>query len=319
MRKQGQIRAAHVRGMGDVTFRGFQCLNAECETWIFVREDQLSIDFEIDCPRCQTQIRAGDEFAFYDYELEVKGQVVEHGRFTVLVDDYIAETERYKYCIICNTLKPLGAFDHHSSRKSGRQGECRLCKRIYNSIKNQTRTTDQHREAAQRRRLYLDIASSERIDGEAIRRRFRSRCFNCNIDLHHAASESDRPLDHTLPISLLWPLTTDNATLLCRNCNSEKAGKWPGQFYTSEQLARLSNITGVELDTLRSDPHFNPDAIERLSDTSFVDQLLVDKASRMDELIQLRNRILEAEGLDFFDYASQLSGKWRLRADALRA
>ena len=35
--KTNQIRAEHVRGMGDTVFKGFQCLNSECQEFIFVR------------------------------------------------------------------------------------------------------------------------------------------------------------------------------------------------------------------------------------------------------------------------------------------
>ena len=91
VRRLSHLRAAHVEGMGDVTFRGFQCLNSECEGWIFVREDRLPLDFEIECSQCRSKLRAGDEFSFYDYELEVLGDVIETGRFAILVNDYVDE------------------------------------------------------------------------------------------------------------------------------------------------------------------------------------------------------------------------------------
>ena len=34
--KTNQIRAPHVKGMGDVAFKGFQCLNPYCTNFIFV-------------------------------------------------------------------------------------------------------------------------------------------------------------------------------------------------------------------------------------------------------------------------------------------
>ena len=97
----------------------------------------------------------GNETQFYEYRLvdQRDNSITEEGTFTILHDYYIKEAQEYKYCIICNTIKSLHLFDRHSSRKSGRQGECRLCKAVYNSIKNKTRLTDQHREAAQKRRI----------------------------------------------------------------------------------------------------------------------------------------------------------------------
>jgi hypothetical protein len=138
-----EVRADHVKGMGDVVFKGFQCLNSECEEFIFVRKDSIGEIFEITCPSCGFVLRSGDETQFFSYEmLDIRSNpptIVEDGNFTILHDDYIAEAKEYKYCLICNTLKPLDLFDRHSARQSGRQGECRLCKAVYNSIKNQTR------------------------------------------------------------------------------------------------------------------------------------------------------------------------------------
>ena len=48
--KLNQIRAEHVSGMGDVVFKGFQCLDSECLEFIFIRKDEIGDDFEITCP-----------------------------------------------------------------------------------------------------------------------------------------------------------------------------------------------------------------------------------------------------------------------------
>ena len=161
--RDGQRRPPHVQGMGDVVFKGFQCLQSDCREFIVTREDQLGPDFEIVCRACSFAHTAGGETGFFDYRLVQKGdpRPIEEGKFTILHDDYIREAQRFKYCLLCYALKPLDLFDVHNARRSGRQGECRLCKTIYNGIKNQSRTTDQHREAAQRRRLY------KRLSGEA--------------------------------------------------------------------------------------------------------------------------------------------------------
>ena len=317
IRKANEIREDHVKGMGDVVFKGFQCLSSKCEEFIFERISELGTDFEITCPTCQTTIRSGDETQFYDYELDDlrDDEIIEKGTFTILHDDYINESQEYKYCIICNTIKPLHLFDRHRSRKSGRQGECRLCKKVYNSIKNQTRLTDQHREAAQKRRMYLDLAGSTRISSAEVLERFGCRCFKCNVDLRNVRDEKERPLDHTLPVMYLWPLTTENATLLCKAHNSEKSGKWPGEYYSENELRELAVVTGIPYETLTAQPHFNPDAIESLKVTEEVDKLLERYAPYMSEIKKLRNRILESEGFDFFDYSKSISSAWVRDAD----
>lgn len=312
-----QIRADHVQRMGDVVFKGFQCLNSECREFIFFRKDEISNDFELICPICETAIRSGEETQFYEYELLAMStnSIIEEGRFTILHDDYIEEAQEYKYCIICNTIKPLDMFDKHSRRKSGRQGECTLCKKVYNAIKNQTRLTDQHREARQMRRIYLDLSGSEKINSEAVYGRFRYRCFKCQKDLRKVADAKERPLDHTLPAVFLWPLTTENATLLCREHNGEKSGKWPSEYYSNNELKNLAVLTGVPYETLIGPAHYNPEVIEDLKTAEQVDQLLTKYAAYMPRIIKLRNRILEYENFDFFEYSTTISSAWIRRAN----
>ena len=79
--KTDQIRAEHVRGMGDVVFKGFQCLNSECMEFIFVRKDEIGDDFEIACPSCEIVMLSGDETRFYEYKLEDQrdNSIIEEG------------------------------------------------------------------------------------------------------------------------------------------------------------------------------------------------------------------------------------------------
>jgi hypothetical protein len=184
--KEGQVREDHVKGMGDVLYKGFQCLNPKCTHFIFIRKDTVLLDeFEFQCPVCHFTFKSGEETKFYDYKLmDLRdGSVFEEGEFAVLHDDYLKEAKEFKYCIVCNTIKPTELFDVHTARKSGRQGECNLCKGLYNSIKNQTRTSDQHREAAQKRRMYLDLSGQAKIDSEAIYKRFEFKCFVASVQL----------------------------------------------------------------------------------------------------------------------------------------
>jgi len=316
VQKNNQIRADHVKGMGDVVFKGFQCLNSECEEFLFVRREDLGDEFEIICPSCGFVIRTGEETKFYDYKLkDLKARkIIEKGEFTILHDDYIDEAQEYKYCIICNTMKPLEFFDQHSARASKHQGECRLCKAVYNAIKNRTRLTDQHREAAQKRRLYVEFSGSQTIDSKEIFTRFGYKCFKCGINLKDVARQ-ERALDHTLPAVYLWPLTTDNATLLCKRHNAEKAEKWPGQYYDKKKLKRLSVMTGISYDILSGTPCYNPEAIKLLESKEHVDALLIKFGAYMPEIIKLRNRILLRKGFDFFENSSTISSAWICKAN----
>lgn len=321
--KANQVRPDHVKGMGDIVFKGFQCLRAECQEFIFVRKDEISEFFEFHCPSCNHAHKFGEDAKFYDYKLlhTEKKTVLREGEFSILHDKYVNEAEEFKYCIVCCTLKPLDLFDKHSARRSKRQGECRLCKSVYNDIKNPTRTTDQHREAAQKRRLYMDLTGGEKIDSSQIYERFNYKCFKCEKDLSQdilSNSAQHGNLDHTLPAKLLWPLTNQNATLLCQRHNGEKAEKWPSEFYSEQELKRLVKLTGIPYATLISEPYYNPDAIEKLHDREFVNFLLEKYAAYMDEMIIIRNKILSATGFDMFSMSNNLSKTWVDLADKER-
>lgn len=323
VQKSDQVRAEHVKGMGDVGHKGFQCLNAECTHFIFIPITALAGEFSFTCPECGFVFEEGGASKFYDYDLiRDKGndewESIEQGVFEVDHRPYIESSGDFKYCIVCNSMKRFEDFSNHGSRATGRQGECRQCKDTYNAIKNQTRIPDQHREAAQKRRLYVDLSGSEKIDSHEVFAKFSGKCFNCQTSLVDGEGNpltGTYNLDHTLPAVFLWPLTTDNATLLCRDCNGGKSGKWPSEFYSEKQLKALATSAGVPLDVLRGAEHFNPDALAYLSDPDNVDQLIAKYASYMDELIRLRNRIILAGGHDFFKVSNTLSKKWIDEAD----
>lgn len=323
LNKRGFNRPAHVAGMGDVVWRVFQCLRPSCTNQVVVREAALQHTFEVACGTCAFVHRSGDALEIFEYELIDKrdGSVVEAGPFEVLHDDYVMGSSRQKYCVLCGAMKPLESFDRHSARASGRQGECNLCKQTYNSIKNQTRTSDQFRDASQKRRLYTQFDDDGKIDVAAIYKRFNGSCFKCGVDL--MPDLRDEPaaklgnLDHTLPVFYLWPLTVDNATLLCRKHNGEKAEKWPSQYYNDAELRRLSALTGIEYKILAGEPRFNPSALERLRDSKFVATLFEKFARYPDELLRLRNRILRAEKWDFLSDDVNISNDWRVKANAL--
>lgn len=322
VKKSDQIRPDHVKGMGDVVFKGFQCLQPSCREFIFIRKDDISEFFEIPCPTCGHLHKYGEETKFFDYKLLniEENSTIREGEFSILHDDYVDEATEFKYCIVCCALKPLDHFDKHSARKSKRQGECRLCKAIYNNLKNPTRTTDQHREGSQKRRLYVELTSGEKIDSKEIYDRFSYKCFKCGKDLGQdiqgRSIKLGGNLDHTLPAKFLWPLTTENATLLCQRHNGEKAEKWPSEFYTDQEIKRLVTLTGIPYDTLAGKPHYNPEAIERLRDSNFVDALLVKYAAYMDEVITIRNRILLATNFDMFSVSKTLSRSWIEQANS---
>ena len=319
--KTNQVRPAHVRGMGDVLFKGFQCLNPSCQRFIFVRKESVNEFFEISCEACGHAHSYGSDTSFFEYRLHKvqDDATLREGDFSILHDDYVNEAAEFKYCLLCCALKPVSHFDIHNGRTSGRQGECRLCKRQYNEVKNPTRTPDQHREAAQKRRLYVELTQGNRIDSVEVYKRFNFKCFKCAVDLSQdvqaTSNQRNGNLDHTLPVKFLWPLTTQNATLLCGGHNGEKSGKWPSEFYSDQELRSLVPRTGISYELMAGEAHFNPEAIENLQNPEFVDELLTKHARYMEELIAIRNRILVANNFDWFAVSTTLSPSWIQEAD----
>ena len=313
-------RATHVQGQGDVVYRQFQCLNHTCERVLVVPEDAVGSDFEIPCPTCGFQHRAAAQESFFDYDvIDLRSkEVLDKGTFSVPHAAHVRDySQRVKYCLYCNALRPLHDFAHHRGkykgsgkprRKSGRQGECSLCKDLYNAVKNKTRLAEQHREAADTRRMMLAVsgeASGPKLDLVALYRTFEGRCFNCQRDLENRnGGPNGYRVDHTLPVYYLWPLNA-GPTLLCVDCNSEKAEKWPSAFYKDDRnLRALAVRTGLAYELLAGPPRYNPDAVAALRDG--IDAFLVQWIPYPDRIRDLRARVLAGAGVDIFERATHV-------------
>src|SRR5690606_1102101 len=123
--KINQIRADHVKGKGDVGYRGFQCLNPDCTQFI-IWPEPIEPGFTIPCDSCGFVHEWDGTSKFYDYELqridpETKQteEITEIGEFLIDHRSYILTSPKYKYCIVCNTLKTYSQFDQHGARKTG--------------------------------------------------------------------------------------------------------------------------------------------------------------------------------------------------------
>lgn len=145
----------------------------------------------------------------------------------------------------------------------GFQLECRSCKKFeVNAPLNKLRNKAQHHEDSARRRAFEkmiieltgnDFVKNYRIThGEEFQdhiwKRFRKRCFLCRKGLN---KQKDMDIDHTFPLSYLWPLD-DTATALCKTCNSVKSDLFPSELYSKEQLLKLSKLTGIPFKKISS-------------------------------------------------------------------
>jgi hypothetical protein len=304
--KHDQVRPGHVVGQGDVLFRRFQCFSPTCTATLVVKDGECRDGFEIVCPTCGYRHFDGGSERFYGYEVvfSATGEVFDSGDFAPTHRAYLDLSEHVKYCVVCYALLPLAAFDGHKARVTGRQGECKMCKRVYNDLKNATRLTEQHREAADNRRLLREVSGETGVSAIGpLLDRFDRKCFNCERALQaNPGGDDGYYLDHTLPVALLWPLNR-GPTVLCRSCNGQKADKWPGTFYTDQsKLRALATRTGIEYAILAGEPFFNPEALRRLRATG--DEIIERWAAHPDRLRALGNRIMGATGEDIFGQAS---------------
>lgn len=296
--KRGQVRPPHVKGQGDAVYRRFQCLAPECTETLVIKDVDCKEGFNFECPRCGYVHYDGGSVAVFDYDVVERdsGTAISSGTFSPTHAAHIEAAERVKYCIVCYALHPLSAFDQHASRASGRQGECRACKQLYNAIKNPTRLPEQHREAADTRRLFRELSGDTTIgDITGLLDRFEHRCFNCGRELlDQPGGDDGYYLDHTLPVAWLWPLDT-GATVLCRACNGQKSQRWPGEFYEDPaRLRQLATRTGIGFEVLSGEPYFNPQAVARLQTNA--DVVIERWVAYPDKLRAVRERIRSSEG-----------------------
>lgn len=267
----------------------FQCLNPECKNFFEVPESGVDY-FDMDnnifvCSACGFK---------HDTTLD---DVYISGYF----EKFLEKAPAWKYCRICENLKPIDVFDKHARMPSGHQMECKVCKWVINAKLNPLRTRDQLREGSEGRRL-LEVFRNEekvKIDESEIREKFKNECFKCKRDLSKA-KRSDFHIDHVLPAKYLWRLE-DATALLCGRCNLEKRDKWPSHFYSVDQLKELSLYTGMSFELLSSkEPKINPDALEKAKQNA--DEIYRELADRPREMKKLRNIILKVEGIDIIDY-----------------
>lgn len=157
----------------------------------------------------------------------------------------------------------------------GYQLECRYCKKFeVNAAHNPQRTSAQMKEDAARRRA-IELLLSDLYDGshqlkfrhehnglelsDYIWEKFNKKCFNCGKVIE---TSKQMHLDHTRPLALLWPLD-ESATCLCGSCNSQKRDRSPVEFYSEEQIVKLSEITNIPGDELLV-PGPNMEAVDLL-------------------------------------------------------
>lgn len=146
----------------------------------------------------------------------------------------------------------------------GHQLECKACKKFFvNAPLNPQRNAQQFKEDGLRRRalerlvnILLDRnlvhfefeARTKKEFSKYIWEKFDKKCFKCGPD-SDPIPWGDMALDHTMPLAYLYRLD-ETATCLCSSHNSQKSDHFPADYYSADELVRLSAITGLPLEEL---------------------------------------------------------------------
>ena len=178
-----------------------------------------------------------------------------------------------KVCNRCGEKKPLIDFYKHPKSKDGHLNQCKSCKIAYQKTRP-TRSKEYRRNYYQdnkekwkeswwrnrdknlkrarvwkqnnsdlvrannrkRRALKQNLEENFTPEDEAIiLTLFSNRCFRCG-------STDELTMDHHYPLSSNNALELDNAVVLCQSCNSKKHKKLPENFYSQQELDKLTHI-----------------------------------------------------------------------------
>lgn len=187
----------------------------------------------------------------------------------------------------------------------GHQLECKACKKFFvNAPLNPQRNPQQFKEDGLRRRAIEVLVNAlletnlihfeyekrtKKEFSEHIWKKFNCRCFKCNKKI----PLDEMHLDHTMPLAYLYRLD-ESATCLCSQHNSQKSDHFPVEYYTHDELIRLSNITGLSMDVLKS-RSVNQEVLDLLVENVvwFYDQFLMNK-----DYQKVRDNILTADKIN---------------------
>lgn len=179
----------------------------------------------------------------------------------------------FQYCIHQENQKLLNITEFTINRntvaphKVNQEGHpiqpyCKESKKLYvNSRHNKLRTNDQLLEGTYGSRTRGIVTSilgkSPKISIEKIFLMFDNCCVKCSktIDINDRKTFQ---IDHFMPASGYWPLTQENATLLCKKCNQSKKDHHPSFFYSKEKFEFLfknlfKNVLILEFDYILND------------------------------------------------------------------
>lgn len=253
------------------------------------------------CNRCgrYTPININDELNTLGYSLHCKKRApCTHSTFrayTIMNYNELSEDD----------LKELPLEGNKIYTYYGHQLECKACKKFFvNAPLNPQRNPQQFKEDGLRRRA-IEVLVNNLLDtnlihfeyekrtkkqfSEHIWRKFGCRCFKCNKKI----PLDEMHLDHTMPLAYLYRLD-ESATCLCATHNSQKSDHFPVDYYSYDELCRLSDITGLTMEVLQR-RSVNEEVLSLLVDNVvwFYDVFLMDP-----DYQKIRDNILTADKIN---------------------
>lgn len=237
------------------------------------------------CNRCgrYSPINIFDEMSTLGYSLHCKKRApCVHSTFRAYTVQNIDELSEKELSLFKMERDKIVAYYGH-------QLECKACKKFFvNAPLNCQRNPQQFKEDGLRRRaievlvnkllatnlIHFEYENRTKKEfSEHIWKKFKCRCFKCNKKI----PLDEMHLDHTMPLAYLYRLD-ESATCLCSQHNSQKSDHFPVDYYTKEELQRLSRITGLPLSILES-RGVNQEVLKLLVDNVvwFYDEFLMNK------------------------------------------
>lgn len=212
------------------------------------------------CNRCgrYLPINIDDELKTLSFSLHCKKKApCVHSTFRAYKIENMSELKP-------DDLRGLNMEDGRVVSYYGHQLECKACKKFFvNAPLNPQRNAQQFKEDGLRRRA-LEVLVNSLLEKNLIHfefehrtkkefsryiwEKFNKRCFKCGPDSKPLALK-DMALDHTMPLAYLYRLD-ETATCLCNSHNSQKSDHFPVDYYSEEELIRLSSVTGLPLEQL---------------------------------------------------------------------
>ena len=99
-------------------------------------------------------------------------------------------------------------------------------------------------------------------------------------------------------------MSTDNATLLCGDCNNEKHDRWPSEYYDVPKLKRLARLTGIEYALLAGPPRLNEAAVQAILEAP--DEFIETWIHYPADIKKVRRLVMEVQAVDIFEHASHV-------------